>query len=336
MKRRIEILLCVCGVLFGIAQAAPSTAADAFAGRGERAQGAPAVVASILPVHSLVAAVMAGRGTPRLLVRGAASPHDYALRPSDAQALQEADVVFWVGPGLEAFLAAPLRALATDARVVPLQAAEGVRLLPARAGGAWPSHDHAAEHAAEQGAGHDHAPRPDPAAADLHIWLDPANARAMVDAIVRALSAADPEHAGGYRAAGTAVQARLDRLAAEVEAVVEPVRETPYIVFHDGYHYFEARYRLKPVGAITLDAEQSPGAARLREIRARIADSGAACVFAEPQFEPAVVHTVTAGTSARTGSLDPLGATIEPGADAYFVLMRALARDLRACLLAAD
>ena len=304
----------------------------------EAAEAAEAlrVVVSIKPLHSLVAGVMAGVGTPKLLLAGGQSPHTYTLKPSDARALQEADAVFWVGPALEGFLTKPIAALPAKASRVALSAAPGVALLPARAGGAWEAHDHAAGHSpkhAHQGKDdHDHDHDHDHDGADMHIWLDPVNAKAMVAAIEAALTAARPADSATIRANAQAVAARLDGLHAGLAADLAPLQGRPYIVYHDAYQYFEARYGLSPAGAITLSPDRPASAKRLGEIRKTITASGAACVFAEPQFPPALVETVLAGTPARPGTLDPLGAGLPPGPDAYFTLLGNLATDLQTCL----
>lgn len=295
----------------------------------------PNVVASIEPVHSLVAAVMAGIGEPTLLVGGGASPHTASLRPSQAATLQRADLVFWIGETLETFLARPLAALAGGARVVALADAPGVTLLPARRGGVWTAREHADENEADaDDASAGHGPRHpgEHRAVDMHIWLDPINAKAMAGAIVAALTQADPAHAATYTANGEALRERIDALDRALRDELSPLAGRPYIVFHDAYHYLEARYGLAPAGSITIHPERSPGAATLSAVRARIAATNAACVFREPQFEPALVQTVTEGTGARIAVLDPLGTAIEPGPEAYFTLMHRLAASLRECL----
>lgn len=303
--------------------------------RAEDPEG-PAVVVSIAPVHSLVAAVMAGVGEPTLLVKGAASPHTASLRPSDAAALQRADVVFWIGEDLEVFLTKPLAALPERAEVVALASAPGVRLLPAREGGDWGEHGHGGEH--EHEAAHEHADHHGGAghgageAADMHIWLDPENAKAMATAAAAALAKADPAGAGTYSANVRALHQRLDAIDGELRGQLAPVVDKPYIVFHDAYQYFENRYGLSPVGAITFSPERAPGARTLSEIRERIKTSGAVCVFREPQFEPDLVKTVVAGSFARVGVLDPIGAEIATGPDAYPTLLTRLASSLRDCL----
>jgi zinc transport system substrate-binding protein len=280
----------------------------------------PTVVASIKPIQSLVAGVMQGAGVPQLLIKGLASPHAYSLRPSEARALSEADLVFWVGPELETFMVKPLAALAAEVKAVALAMAPGVERLPTRAGGMWEADADDAHDAAHL-------------RSDMHVWLDPRNAEAMVDAIVGALSSAAPERAATWRANGARLRSELDQLDRGLEARLAPVRDRPFVVFHDGYQYFEHRYRLNAVGAITVDPERRPGAQRLRAIQARLGALEAACVFAEPQFEPALVDTLLEGTKARKGVLDPLGAALDAGPDQYFQLLDGLAASLVDCLV---
>lgn len=308
---------------------------------------APAVVASIKPVHALVAGVTAGVDEPTLLVQGAASPHTYTMRPSDARALQQATLVFWIGDGLETFLEQPLEALAGDARVIELGATPGLTLLPTRAGGTWGEHEHGDEERdaaqvasephdehAEEGGEHAHEEEhhAHEAGSDMHIWLDPHNALFMVERIVAALSETDPDRAATYERNGGRLQARIEQLDAALEQKLAPVSDRPFVVFHDAYHYFEHRYGLNAVGSITVSPERPPGARRLREIQDALAGLGAACVFAEPQFEPALVATVVEGTGAGTGVLDPEGASYDEGPELYFDLLHGLADSLIACL----
>ena len=280
----------------------------------------PAVVASIKPVHALVAGVMLGVGEPRLLVAGGASPHEYSLKPSDGRALSAAQVVFWIGPALENFLVKPL-ANAPAARSVALLTAPGVTVLPLREGGVWEAHDEAHDHAHDLTASH-----------DAHVWLDPVNAIAMVGQMVAVLRAVDPVHQAEYARNGAALVERLERLNQHLAAALAPVRTRPYLVFHDAYQYFERRYGLNAVGSVVLSPEQRPGAKRVAEIQARVREFKVRCVFSEPQFQPALVATIIAGSAARQGVLDPLGAELPAGPDAYFHLLEALAEAVRGCL----
>ncbi|MGH6928011.1 MAG: zinc ABC transporter substrate-binding protein, partial [Dongiaceae bacterium] len=233
---------------------------------GDAMAEVPDVVASVKPIHSLVAGIMAGVGEPALLVKGNASPHDYALKPSDAAALENADLVFWVGEGFELFLVRPLQSIADEGRVVELAETPGLVLLPPREGGLWEPHldEHSgAEHDEDENHGH--------GAFDGHLWLDPHNAKLMTARIADALAERDPEHSPIYRANRDALQARLDALDAELATRLESVRGVPFIVFHDAYQYFEKRYRLAGVGSITVNHEQPPGAGRLLDIQEKIA-----------------------------------------------------------------
>lgn len=306
------------------------------------ALAAPQVVVSIKPIHSLVAAVMQGIGEPSLIVEGAASPHTYSLKPSNARALENADVVFWVGPGLEAFLEKPLDALAGEAKVVELEDAPGLVRLPFREGGAFEAHDdsdeHAEgedhtghdEHAADEHAGEDHDH--EHGGFDMHLWLDPMNAKAMAAQIEATLVAADPANAARYKANGIALAAEIDALDKEIASTVVPVLDKPFVVFHDAYQYFEKRYDIRIAGSITVSPETMPGAERIAEIHAKVKDLKAACVFAEPQFEPKLISVVTEGTDAKSGVLDPEGGALDAGPALYPALMRNLAKSLADCL----
>ena len=325
---------------------------------------APRVVASIKPIHALVASVMGDLGTPDLIVEGAASPHAYSLKPSNAAALEAADLVFWTGHGMELFLEDSIATLAPKATIVELAESPGITLLPPREGGTFDGHDHDgdgvpdeegedhaqvhAEDHAEDDADHDHAAEDDHDHAaeaghdhedhdhgeerDMHFFLDPANAAVMVDAIAAALSDADPDDAATYAANAAATKADLAALTSELTAKLDPVKARPIVVFHDAYQYFENRFGVNVVGSITVNPENAPGAARIAEIRAKLAELDTACVFAEPQFDKRVVDVLTEGTSARQGVLDPEGADIEPGPNAYRQLIERLADNMVACL----
>lgn len=309
----------------------------AFAATVAQAE-APKVVVSIKPIHSLIASVMQGVGEPTLLVRGGASPHSYSMKPSDAKALSAADLVIWVGPELESFLEKPLKANAPKATRLTLMELKGLTLLETREGGAWEAHDHGHKGGHDHKGhdhkhdhkGHDHDDEHEEL--NSHIWLDPANARAIVTATAEALAAKDPAGAEAYRTNADRTLQQLDALDAELKATLAPVKDKPFVVFHDAYQYFEARYDLSAVGSITVSPDRRPSAKRLSAIRAKIGGLGAACVFAEPQFEPALVQTVVEGTKAKTGVLDPEGTELPEGVTLYPTLMRNLAASLRGCL----
>ncbi|MGE0651167.1 MAG: zinc ABC transporter substrate-binding protein [Alphaproteobacteria bacterium] len=298
-----------------------------------RAAEAPAVVASIVPIHSLVAGVMDGVGSPHLLLPGGASPHAYALKPSDARQLTQARVVFWVGEALETFLERPLATLAQNARVVELLEARSLVRLALRSGGLWETHvEDSAGPKGNEPENHHQKEDYHHKGVDAHIWLDPANARAIVAAIATALIEVDPDNTARYAANAKAMDGRLQVLDSSLKNTLQHIKNKQYIVFHDAYQYLERRYGLAAAGAVTVSSGRSPGARRLIEIRARIRTASATCVFIEPQFEPRLAETVVEGTGAQIAVLDPLGATLAPGKDAYFALMEGLASALVRCL----
>lgn len=296
------------------------------------AVAAPKVVASVKPLNSIVAAIMQGAGQPELLVEGAGSPHNYSLKPSKAKALQKADVIFWVGPGLEAFLDKPLDALAGKATVVAMDKASGITLLPARAGGAFEEHDDGDHH------DHDHHdsepghPEHEEGTFDMHLWLDPDNAKVMAKTVADTLSKQDSANAALYAKNLAAFDARIDALDKQLATELAPVQNKPFIVFHDAYQYFEHHYKVTVAGSITVSPETAPGAKRVADIHDKIKSLSATCIFAEPQFPPKLITVVAEGTSARTGVLDPLGADLADGPDLYPTLLKNMASALTACL----
>ena len=283
----------------------------------------PRIIVSIKPLHSLVAAVTDGVTQPQLLIKTGADPHSYAMKPSDAQALNDAQLVVWAGPGVETFLEKPVAALAKKARAVRLDREKGLKLLKAREGGAWAEDEHGHKHKHE----HKHGE------IDGHLWLDPDNAAAIVRVAVRELSALDKDNAAKYAANGEKALAALKELDAELRKQLMPVRAKRFVVSHDSIQYFEKRYGLAAAGSISVSPERPPSARRLYEIRARILKDKVACVFGEPQLPDSLVKTVVDGTPARTGTLDTDGGIAVPeGKDAYFAMMRNLSAALAGCL----
>jgi len=330
-----------------------SLAAASIVVMSHAAQAAPKVIASIKPVHSLVAGVMDGIGTPSLLVEGGGSPHTYSLKPSQASSLEKADIIFWVGGQLEAFLEKPIDTIGAKARSVELAHAPGLTMLEKREGGPFEAHrhghddehgDHAdhkdddhKEHADHKDDDHDHEKKhehehEEHEGGDPHVWLDPENAKAMVRVIAGELMHADAANAQRYQRNADAMLKLLDHLTHEVATRLAPFKDRPFIVFHDAYQYFENRFGVKAAGSITVSPEVLPGAERIREIRERIGKLDATCVFSEPQFQPKLVRVVTEGTAAKTGVLDPLGSDIADGPKLYFTLIRNMASSMQGCL----
>lgn len=353
----------------------------------------PSVAVDIAPVHSLVARVMEGVGEPSLIVAPGASPHEYSLRPSEASALQEADLVFWVSPDLTPWLDDAIDTLASDATVTELLEADGTTELPFRENALFEAHvhddhdehdehdhadhaegedhddhdheDHAEgedhddhdheEHAeGEDHDDHDHEEHAEDAAHDdhdhedhaeadgheghdhgehdPHAWLSPDNGAVWLNAIAAQLSAADPENAGAYFANAAAGREELAALSAEINEILDPVRDQNFIVFHDAYQYFETAFNFPASGAISVSDASDPSPARIAEIQARVAEQGVSCVLSEPQFDPGIVAAVMDGSEANTGVLDPLGSDLEPGPGLYGNVLRNLATALAECL----
>jgi len=327
---------------------------------------APQVTTDIAPVHSLVARVMDGVGAPALIVPPGATPHAYSLRPSEAAALDRAEVVFWIGDGLTPWLADSIGTLAGDAHVVELLGAGGSQVrdfrealtFAAKAGddhahdhghdaharddhdkddghdhGHDEGHDHGHDAGHDHGHdeshdhGHDHAHD----GADPHAWLDPANARAWLGVIAAELAEHDPANADTYAANAAEASQELAALEARLAARLTPVRDVPYVVYHDAYQYFEARFDLAPTGAMAMSDAADPGPARVAALRDAAQQAGIVCVFGEPQFGGARVAAIF-GDTVGHGVLDPLGSGHEPGPALYPALLADMADALTGCL----
>lgn len=318
----------------------------------------PHVVTDIAPVHSLVSQVMAGVGTPELLIEPGASPHHYAMKPSEAGMLSEADVVFWIGEAQSPWLEDTLGTLAPDAVTVEMLEVPGTHILPVREGELFPAHEHDGGDHEEAGHadhdGHDHDGHDDHAAedhdedghddhaaedhdghahdgVDPHAWLDPRNAQVWVTRIGEVLAEADPENSVTYRSNAETV---VEKLAALETAIAERMGRTPggFVTFHDAYQYFEDRFDMHAHGALSPSDAIEPGPARLAALRDMIKREGVKCLFAEPQLNPRQVATLAEDLNLRTGTLDPIGAQLDPGPDLYTRLVTGIADALMVCL----
>lgn len=287
---------------------------------------APKVVASIKPIHSITANIMQGVGEVGLIVEGAASPHSFALKPSKAALLQEADLIIWVGHGLEAFLEKPIESIGTQARVIELMDVETIQQWPYR---------EAEEDEEDEHAGHDHDHKHDhdhEAGNDPHIWLDPENAKAIAEAIAEALIALDAGNEAHYRENLANFSTDIDGLTAELTAALTPLQAKSFTSFHDGYQYFERRFGLQSAGAIAINPEIAPSASHITKLRDRMAAQNVSCVFSEPQFSSKLVSVVADGLNVKTAELDPLGANTPNGPDHYVAMMRIMAGQFTTCL----
>ena len=292
----------------------------------------PNVAVDIAPVHSLVARVMQGVGTPDLIIRSGASPHHYSLRPSEAKALQDANVVIWMGEGLTPWMEDAVATLSSEALTMSLLKKEETALLEFRESALFEEHSHDdhsdKDHDETEEHGHDEHAH---GTYDPHAWLSPENAKIWLNLIAAQLSTADPENAGTYFTNAAIALTETDTLMTEVSAMLEPIRGTRFIVFHDAYQYFETVFDFPASGAISLGDATDPSPARITKIQDRIKDQGVQCVLAEPQFKKGLVATVLEGTDAKTSIIDPLGVALEPGPTLYPQLIRKMAKTLVDC-----
>ena len=299
----------------------------------------PNVAVDIAPVHSLVSRVMDGVGAPKLVVQSGASPHGYRLRPSEAKALQDADLVFWMGEELTPWLDGALETLASKASITTLLDQEGVILHDFRESVLFEAHDHSDHDDDKEHDDHDdhdddkgHDDHDDHGGHDPHAWLSPENAKLWLNIIASKLSVADPQNAAIYFMNAAAGQAEIEEMIAEVNATLKPVQGGKFVVFHDAYQYFENDFDFYASGAISLGDASDPSPARIEKIQKRIRDEGIQCVLAEPQYKKGLVSTVMEGSEAIASVIDPLGADLKTGPKLYTQLIKNMAKTLRDCL----
>ena len=289
------------------------------------------VVASIKPIHSLASYLMDGIAKPDLIVDGYASPHGFALKPSHAKMLQNADIVFWVGEDLENFLEKPLSSIAKKAEKIELLEVKGLVKLKFRERNIFDDHEDHDDHAKKEDGhddhdgheGHNHGEF------DPHIWLDPINAKVILFEMSKHLIENDPSNETAYRANLSKAYKEIDKLTKDVTAELN--ESTASIVFHDAYQYFEKRFNVNILGAFTVNTDVMPGAEQLAEIREIIEHDKVSCVFSEPQFNPDIIKAVAKDMNIKTGVIDPLGATLDPGKDLYFDLIRNMSASFKGC-----
>ena len=288
------------------------------------------VVASIKPIHSLASYLMDGVGKPDLIVDGYASPHGFAMKPSHAKMLQNADLIFWVGEDLENFLEKPLKSIAKKAEKIELMETKGLKKLKFRERNIFEEHGHDEhkEHGHKEDKhddhhGHAHGEH------DPHIWLDPINAKVILSEMAEHLIEKDPNNASVYKANLKKAHNALDNLTKKVKSELKGNFKS--IVFHDAYQYFEKRFDVNVLGAFTVNTDVLPGAEQLAEIREIIKHEKVTCVFSEPQFNPDIIKAVAKDTNIKTGVIDPLGATLNPGKDLYFDLIRNMYASFKSC-----
>ena len=294
-----------------------------------RAAETSGVVVTIKPLHALVSGVIGDTGEAALLVAGNTSPHGFKFKPSQMKMLNDAKIVFFIGERFETFMESAFDAIPATVVKSPVVNIARLKLFPFREGGVWEEDDHEGhDHGAH---GDDHGDR---AGRDLHVWLDPDRAVKIVKAITRELTDVFPENRDIYKANARRYIQKIKALDADLTQSLAAVKQHSFIVFHDAYQYFEKKYDLQGAGSITLDPHDFPSPKRIAEVRAKLQRTDAACVFREPQFSDRLIKTVTDGTSANIGVLDPLGANIEDGPELYFKLLRQMVNSFVECFTA--
>ena len=310
------------------------------------------VVTSIKPIHSLVSYIMEGVGSPDLIVDGYNSPHGFSLKPSHAKMLQEADIVIYVGEGLEEFLEKPLESLAQNAVKFELLKQSGMKKLKFRERNIFEGHDDHDDHGHGKKKKDDHDDHDDHdhdkkakkedhddhghddhghghGEFDPHIWLDPMNAKIIVKKVTNQLSKLDKDNSSTYKSNSKKVLKEIDNLIKQVKSDIN--KDAKVVVFHDAYQYFEKRFDVNIIGALTVNTDVLPGAEQLAEIREVIEHEKVTCVLSEPQFNPDIVKTIANDTNINMGVLDPLGAKLDKGKTLYFNLISNISSSLKNC-----
>ena len=308
------------------------------------------VVASIKPIHSLASYLMNGVAKPDLIVDGYASPHGFAMKPSHAKMLQNADLIFWVGEDVENFLEKPLGSIAKKAEKIELMQIKGLQVLKFRERNIFDDHDDHGHDDHDKKEDHDsHAKKEDHddhddhgkkedhddherhahGEFDPHIWLDPINAKVILNEMVEHLIENDPKNEAKYKSNLDEALKDIDKLT--IDVMTELSNSVSSIVFHDAYQYFEKRFNVNILGAFTVNTDVMPGAEQLAEIREIIEHDKVACVFSEPQFNPDIIKAVAKDMNIKTGVIDPLGATLNPGKDLYFSLIKNMSASFKGC-----
>jgi len=311
----------------------------------------PDVVTDISPIYSLAAKVMDGIGEPKLIVQHGASPHEYMLRPSNAKALESADIVFFVGGGLTPWLENPLKNLASQSIIVELMETKNTTRLAYREGANFASHEghnhggHDDDHDSHEGHDDDHDSHKghdddhdshkghddDHEELDPHGWLDPENGKNWLDIMATTLAKIDPENANKYQQNAAKGKKEIDESISQIETMLKPVSDMRFIVFHDAYYYFEDRFGLSATGSISLGDASDPSPGRLIEIQDEIKRLTVSCVFSEPQFNPQTVQNVASGAAIDTRVIDPLGSALQVNSDLYTKLLEDIGKSIASC-----
>jgi len=292
------------------------------------------IITTIKPIDSLVSAVVGDTGKTISLIPSETSPHEFRLKPSDARALQNGNIIFYISPHLETSIVKVFETLPKNIKIINLMEETGIEHLSIRDNEAWELHDH---HDDEKHDDHDkHAQKDEhddhKSKDDVHIWLDPENAIKIIKKVNTELSFFFPENAKIYDENATKIINKIKSLKKQLKKELLPIKDKPYIVFHDAYQYFEKTFQLNAVGSIALEDDIASSPKQISFIKNKIIKSKASCVFQEPQFDNKLVKTVIEGTQAKIGTLDPLGFGIKEKEDFYLQLLRNMSKNLKECL----
>ena len=296
------------------------------------------VVTSIKPIHSLATYVMDGVGKPDVIVDGYNSPHGFSLKPSHAKMIENADLIIWVGEGLEAFLEKPLNTIAKKSVNIEIMDLNGIKKLKFREKNIFKEHDDHGhkEHKEHDDHGHKKEKHDDHGHEghahgefDPHVWLDPMNAKIIIKEIENQLVKLDPDNSSKYKANSKKAHSELDNLTKNIKKDLK--ENLRFVVFHDAYQYFENRFGIKVLGALTVNPDVLPGAEQLSEIREIIEHEKVNCLFSEPQFNPAIIKSIAKDTKIKTGVLDPLGANLDKGKAMYVTLLSNMYASFKGC-----
>jgi len=279
------------------------------------------VVTTIKPIHSLVAGVMDGLGSPSLIVDGSNSPHNFSLKPSHAKMIEDAEIIFWVGEDLETFMIKPLESIANNATKVSFMDLDSIIKLKFKEENILEVEGYDDDH-------DDHDKHAD-GEFDAHIWLDPKNAIEIVNEIAKTLSLKDPNNKNVYYSNAEKLNHSLNELIKKINLSIN--KDARFIVFHDAYQYFEKRFDVSSAGALILNEEALPSAKKVSEIHKIIKKQNINCIISEPQFNPNIIKSIAQDSSILTGSFDPLGSSFDTNKNLYFEMILSLSNSLKDC-----
>ena len=290
------------------------------------------VVTTIQPLHSLISNVMGNKGKLDLILEGTVSPHSFTLKPSHAKMLENADAIFWIDKDLESFLEKPLKSIPKKAKVVHLMDISGLEIHKFREKNIYGGHDDHDKHGHKEDKHDDHDKHGHAHAHgefDVHIWLDPNNAKVIVKEVANQLATLDSKNSDFYKENSKKTINKLDNLINKIDKSIN--KKASFVTFHDAYQYFEKRFGVEALGALTINTDIQPGAKQIEEIQHLVEDKNIKCIFSEPQFNPKLINMIAKSTGAKTGILDPLGSSYKPGQNLYFNLINDLYQNINKC-----